>query len=77
MCELVLQKDSVYMSAHILGKAGDFIVRGMSAEEARRKIVQMQELLPHPIRMESGVSWLHFDVLQQWKKEYRVYLFKG
>ena len=43
MCEMVRQKDSVYMSAHILGKAGDFTVSGMSAEEARRMIMSCAE----------------------------------
>lgn len=77
MCELVRQKDSVYMSAHILGKAGDFTVSGMSAEEARRKIIANASLLPHHIRMEAGVTWLHFDVLVQWGVEEKVYLFRG
>ena len=77
MCELVRQKDSVYMSAHILGKAGDFTVSGMSAEEARRKIMSCSDLLPHPIRMEASVTWLHFDVLEQWGVDDKVYLFRG
>lgn len=77
MCELVRQKDSVYMSAHILGKAGDFTVSGMSAEEARRKIIANASLLPHSIRMEAGVTWLHFDVLEQWGVEEKIYLFRG
>ena len=46
-----------------LGKAGDFTVAGMTAEEARQKIKQFQHLLPCPIRLEEGVSWLHFDVM--------------
>ena len=65
MCELVREKKSVYLSAHILGKAGDFTVRGMTAERARRTIKDKAELLPCNIRMEAGVSWLHFDVLPQ------------
>ena len=77
LCQLVKEKDSVYMSAHILGKAGDFTVSGMSAEEARKKIISCEELLPYPIRMEAGVSWLHYDVLEQWGVEEKVYLFRG
>ena len=77
MCQLVKEKDSVYMSAHILGKAGDFTVSGMSAGEARKKILSCAELLPFPIRMEAGVSWLHYDVLEQWGVEDKVYLFRG
>ena len=36
---------------------------GMTAEEAREKIKTFQHLLPCPIRVEEGVSWLHFDVM--------------
>ena len=77
LCQLVKEKDSVYMSAHILGKAGDFTVSGMSAEEARKKIISCAELLPYPIRMEAAVSWLHYDVLEQWGVEEKVSLFRG
>ena len=63
LCELVKSKDRVYLSAHCLGKGGDFTVAGMTAEEARQKIKQFQHLLPCPIRLEEGVSWLHFDVM--------------
>lgn len=35
LCEIVKNKSTPYMSAHILGKAGDFTVIGMSAEKAR------------------------------------------
>lgn len=62
MCELVKDKTSLYLSAHIQGKAGDFTVVGMTADEARKKIVEFQHMLPCPIRMEDGVSWLHIDV---------------
>ena len=63
LCELVKSKDRVYLSAHCLGKGGDFSVAGMTAEEARQKIKEFQHLLPCPIRVEEGVSWLHFDVM--------------
>lgn len=61
-CEMVRTKSSVYMSAHVLGKAGDFTVSGMTAEQARQKIKANAHLLPCQIRIEKGVSWLHFDV---------------
>ena len=35
LCPIVSNKQSLYLSAHILGKAGDFTVRGLTAEEAR------------------------------------------
>lgn len=75
MCELVSQKDEVYLSSHVLGKAGDFTVKGMTAEEARRRIKDNAHLLPYPLRMEAGVSWLHFDVLPQYEINVKVYEF--
>lgn len=66
----------LYLSAHLLGKAVDCNVEGMTAEEARRRIIEAQELLPHPIRLEDGVSWLHIDVYNNGKGK-KVYLFKA
>ena len=63
MCNLVSTKNRVYLSAHVLGKAGDFTVVGMTADEARKRVVERAELLPYPVRMEKGVRWLHIDVL--------------
>lgn len=76
-CSIVRGKSSVYLSAHILGKAGDFTVTGMTAETARRKIKAAESLLPCQIRLEKGVSWLHFDVLPQYGITAKVYEFKG
>ena len=61
-CQMVRSKSSIYLSAHVLGKAGDFSITGMTAEAARQAIKANANLLPCPIRMERGVSWLHFDV---------------
>lgn len=74
-CELVRDKGSVYLSSHVLGKAGDFTVQGITAQEARSRIRNMAHLLPCPIRMEGGVSWLHFDVLPQYRITDKVYEF--
>lgn len=74
-CELVRDKGSVYLSSHVLGKAGDFTVQGITAQEARSRIRNMAHLLPCPIRMEAGVSWLHFDVLPQFGVAAKVYEF--
>lgn len=79
ICELVKNKTDagrLYLSAHMLGKAVDCTVDGMTAEEARRLIIEKQELLPYPIRLEDGVSWLHIDLYENGKKE-KVYLFKA
>lgn len=77
LCQLVKDKTMVgklYLSAHNFGKAIDATVQGMSAEDARKLIIKNQILLPHPIRLEDGVSWLHLDVYDADKG--KVYLFK-
>lgn len=71
VCILVAEKtalEKVYMSAHIQGNGIDFDVKGMSAEEVRTWIVENQEILPHPIRLESGVSWIHMDMRNDGKR---------
>ena len=74
-CELVKDKKSVYLSSHILGKAADFTVQGITAQEARSRIRNMAHLLPYPLRMEGGVSWLHIDTLPQFGVTQKVYEF--
>ena len=74
-CDMVKSKSTVYLSSHVLGKAGDFTISGLSAEKARELIKANADLLPCPIRMEKGVSWLHFDVLPQYGVTDKVYEF--
>ena len=74
-CGLVTQKDAVYLSSHVLGKAGDFTVKGMTAQEARSRIRNSANLLPYPLRMEGGVTWLHIDVLPQFGINEKIYEF--
>ena len=76
-CDLVKSKTRLYISSHILGKAGDFTVSGMEAKEARRRIKANAHLLPCNIRIEGGVTWLHFDVLPQEGVTQKVYEFKA
>lgn len=76
-CSIVRGKSGVYLSAHCLGKAGDFTATGMTAEEMRRAIKANSGLLPCNIRIEKGVSWLHFDVLPQYRVEQKVYEFSA
>ena len=64
-------------TVYCLGKAGDFTVTGMTAEQARLKIKENAHLLPCNIRVEEGVSWLHFDVLPQYGVTAKVYGFKA
>ena len=77
LCQLVREKRIPYLSAHVLGKAGDFTCPYMSAENMRQKIIANASMLPCPIRIESGVSWLHFDVLQQYNITDKVYVFRA
>ena len=76
-CDMVRSKSTVYLSAHCLGKAGDFSITGMTAEQARLKIKENAGLLPCNIRVEEGVSWLHFDVLPQYGINEKVYGFRA
>lgn len=78
-CPLVRSKAAAgtpYVSAHILGKAVDFTVDGMTAEEARRWIRANADALPHPCRLEDGVSWVHMDTRTDGSAG-RVVTFKG
>ena len=75
LCQLVSSNQTIYLSAHILGKAGDFTVRGLTAEEVRNKIIQNAHLLPYPIRMEKNVTWLHIDTLPQHNIVEEIYMF--
>lgn len=77
MCQIVKEKTDVYLSPHLLGKGLDFTVQGMTAQEARSRIRNNAHLLPYPLRMESGVSWLHIDVLPQYGINQKVYEFKA
>lgn len=77
MCDLVRSKSYAYLSAHVLGKAGDFTVKDMTAEEARTAIKKAADLLPVNIRMEKGTSWLHIDVMPQTGVTDKVYEFKS
>lgn len=74
-CELVKGKTRAYLSSHVLGKAGDFTVKGLTAQEARSRIRNNADRLPYPLRMEGGVNWLHFDTLPQFGVTSKVYEF--
>lgn len=75
MCSIVKSKTSPYLSAHVLGRAGDFNVEGMSAEVARNKIVELEHILPYPIRLEKDVTWVHIDVMDFGQG--KIYQFKA
>lgn len=63
LCPLVKEKKKQYLSGHILGCAFDILSKEMTAAQMRSMIVQHKDLLPYPIRIEAGVTWLHFDLL--------------
>lgn len=75
LCAIVKGKATVYLSGHVLGKAVDFTVQGMTAEEARRKIIANADLFPCQVRLEKGTSWVHFDVISQYGVSAKVYEF--
>ena len=82
-CQMVRTKGSVYLSAHVLGKAGDFTITGMTAKAAREKIKANANLLPCKIRLEkwdsSGneISWVHIDTIDGGPQQPKVYEFKA
>lgn len=78
-CQQVYSKSTLgqnYLSSHIFGKAGDFTPKGMTSAIARKVIQEHADMLPCNIRMEDGVTWLHFDVLPQYGIQEKVYLFR-
>ena len=76
-CQMVRSKSDVYLSAHCLGKAGDFTITGMKADAARERIKANAALLPCNIRIEADVNWLHVDVLPQYGVNQKVYEFRA
>lgn len=81
ICPLVAGKKGLYLSAHLRGAALDFDVEGMTASEVRKWILDHQNILPYPIRLEhkyasSGreISWVHLDVDYE-PHNPKVYLF--
>uniref|UniRef100_A0A6M3L8T9 Peptidase n=1 Tax=viral metagenome TaxID=1070528 RepID=A0A6M3L8T9_9ZZZZ len=56
-----------YLSAHVFGAAFDFDVEGMEADQVRDWIWAHNGEVPHPIRLELYVSWVHLDVLTEGK----------
>lgn len=62
LCSIVRSKgNKQYLSAHLMGKGFDVVSSEITAQEMRDKIFENADKLPVPIRIEDGVSWLHFD----------------
>ena len=65
LCQLVkdkTNKNTLYLSAHNLGKAFDVSMKMITGEQARNLIKKYQDKLPYPVRIEKDVTWLHVDV---------------
>lgn len=77
ICSTVKGKKDVYLSSHIFGKAIDFTVPGMTAEQVREMIKDNAGNFPCNIRLEKDVSWVHLDILPQYGVTTKVYEFKG
>jgi len=76
-CSLVKSKcnnGEVYMSPHIVGRAADFDVRGMTAGEVRVWLAIHKNQLPYNIRLENFVNWCHLDTYDTGNK---VYIFNA
>jgi hypothetical protein len=81
-CDMVKAKTSantLYLSAHTLGKALDLSSGQMTAEEMRKAIARNAEKLPHLVRVEHGDSaptWLHIDVMTDVEQNEKVRMFR-
>lgn len=70
----------VAKSLHKEGKAVDLVCNKYTAEQMRQMIKENEHLLPYPIRIEEGVSWLHIDTKDRSKYDShkdKIYFFKG
>lgn len=61
LCKDKTNSNRIYMTAHGLGKAIDFTVNDMSAEEVRNLIRSNIDKFEYPIRLERDVTWVHVD----------------
>lgn len=76
---MVIKKISIYLSAHMMGKAFDFKVSGMKSEDVRNWIVKNANLFRCKIRLEHKlngkvISWVHLDTFYL-ESNPKVYLF--
>lgn len=65
LCALVAdktKKGQLYVSAHMEGTGCDFDVQGMTAAQVRQWLINYKHMLPYPIRVEDGTSWVHIDL---------------
>ena len=68
----------VYLSAHILGKAIDFNVEGLTSNEVNKAVVDNADKFEYPIRLEINTNgWSHIDVYQPYCSEAKIIEFNG
>lgn len=70
----------VAKSQHKEGKAVDLVCNKYTAEQMRQMIKENEHLLPYPIRIEEGVSWLHIDTKERIsgpRSNEKIYFFRG
>jgi len=72
-------KGRMYLSAHVMGRAVDFDVKGMKAYEVRAWLTANADLLPYKIRLEDNmngkqINWVHVDMFHEVKNN-KVYKF--
>lgn len=60
-------------SMHKKGKAIDFDVLGLTANEVREEIIKHRELFPYVSRMEAGVNWIHIDSKYTGRKDIVIF----
>ena len=69
----------LYLSAHVMGRALDFDVDGMTANQVRAWILTNKDMFPYKIRLERKlkgkfINWTHLDLFWD-EKNPHVYLF--
>lgn len=78
MCSTVCGKNAVYISAHILGKAIDFNVEGLTSDEVNKTVIDNVDKFEYPIRLEINTDgWSHVDVYQPYCSNAKIIEFNG
>ena len=63
MCDLFKNKTNLYLSGHVMFRALDFNVEGMTDDEVRDWIEEHKNEMPVNIRIENATAgWVHIDV---------------
>jgi len=79
ICKKKTKKGKLYTSGHVLGKAFDFHIDGVSSDLVRKWIKDNADLFPCKIRLENKlngtpISWVHFDT-KYYERNAKVHFF--